>query len=174
MARADCNTQEKRGDAVISQALAILSMRLQKPGALLGGASQVSHFLRLKLATKPHEIFCVIFLDTQNRFIAFEELFRGTLTETAVFPRQIAMRAFAHNAAGVIFVHNHPSGSAEPSVADKLLTQFLKRALVLVEVRVLDHFVVGGDNVFSFADHGLMDEATERPQLRKVNAKVNR
>jgi len=171
MARADCNTQEKRDDAVISQALVILSKRLKKPGVLLGSASQVSHFLRLKLATKPHEIFCVIFLDAQNRLVAFEELFYGSLTELAVIPRQVVIRALAHNAAGAIFAHNHPSGSAEPSEADKSITHYLKRALRLVEVKVLDHFVVGGDNVVSFAARGLMDEATERPRLRKVSAK---
>jgi DNA repair protein RadC len=97
-----------------------------------------------------------LFLDAQNRVLAKEELFRGTLTQTSVYPREVVKRALAHNAAGVILAHNHPSGVAEPSQADRHLTDQLKSALSLVDVRVLDHFVVAGSSGFSFAERGYL------------------
>ena len=100
--------------------------------------------------------FVVLFLDTQNRVIASEEMFRGSLTQTSVYPREVVKRALALNAASVILAHNHPSGSAEPSRADEFLTQTLKTALALVDVRVLDHLVVAGADVCSFAERGLV------------------
>jgi DNA repair protein RadC len=104
----------------------------------------------------PHEVFVGVFLDAQNRVVAVEELFRGTLTQTSVYPREIVKRALHHNAASTIFAHNHPSGVAEPSRADELLTQTLRHALGLVDVKVLDHFVVGADAAMSFAERGLL------------------
>jgi len=116
----------------------------------------VRHFLQLQIATRPYEVFAVLFLDTQQRLIAFEELFRGTLAQTSVYPREVVKRALALNAAAVVLAHNHPSGVAEPSRADEALTQSLKAALALVDVRVLDHMVVARGAVVSFAERGLM------------------
>ena len=116
----------------------------------------VRHFLQLQIATRPYEVFVVLFLDTQQRLIAFEELFRGTLAQTSVYPREVVKRALALNAAAVVLAHNHPSGVAEPSRADEALTQALRSALALVDVRVLDHFVVAAGTVVSFAERGLL------------------
>jgi len=116
----------------------------------------VRHFLQLQIATRPYEVFAVLFLDTHQRLIAFEELFRGTLAQTSVYPREVVKRALALNAAAVVLAHNHPSGVAEPSRADEALTQALRSALALVDVRVLDHFVVAPGTVVSFAERGLL------------------
>lgn len=113
-------------------------------------------YLRLKIGSLEHEVFVAVFLDAQNRVLAVEELFRGTLTQTSVFPREIVKRALHFNAAAIIFAHNHPSGIAEPSRADEALTQNLKHTLALVDVKVLDHFVIGGDSAMSFAERGLL------------------
>jgi DNA repair protein RadC len=124
---------------------------------LLSSPAAVRDWLRLQLAALPHEVFCALWLDNRNRLIAFEELFRGTLTQTSVYPREIVKQALAHNAAAAVFAHNHPSGVAEPSRADELLTQSLKEALALVDVKVLDHFVVAGTAPpLSFAERGLL------------------
>jgi DNA repair protein RadC len=125
-------------------------------GSVLGSPQAVRDYLRLKLQARPHEVFVAVFLDAQNRVLAVEELFRGTLTQTGVYPREVVKRALHHNAAAVIFAHNHPSGVAEPSHADEALTRTLKHALALVDVKVLDHFVVGGDSAMSFAERGLL------------------
>lgn len=124
--------------------------------AALSAPGAVRDFLRLTLHGRPHEIFVVVFLDAQHRVVASEELFRGTLTQTSVYPREVVKRALHFNAAAVIFAHNHPSGVAEPSRADEALTSALKQALALVDVRVLDHFVVAGDGALSFAERGLI------------------
>lgn len=116
----------------------------------------VRDYLRLHLAGRDREVFAALYLDAQHRVIALEELFAGTLTQTSVFPRDVVRHALLHNCAAVIFAHNHPSGVAEPSRADELLTQTLKHALSLVDVRVLDHFVVGADSALSFAERGLL------------------
>ncbi|MCX7661047.1 MAG: DNA repair protein RadC [Caldimonas manganoxidans] len=118
--------------------------------------TQVKDYLRLKLADLPHEVFAVLFLDAQHRLLAMEELFRGTLTQTSVYPREVVKRALALNAAAVMLAHNHPSGVAEPSKADEYLTRTLQSALGLVDVRVLDHFVVAREHVVSFAERGLL------------------
>jgi DNA repair protein RadC len=123
---------------------------------VLSSPKAVRDYLRLQIGGREHEVFLVIFLDAQNRVIACEDLFRGTLTETSVYPREVVKRALQHNAAAVIFAHNHPSGEAQPSVADETLTHALKSALALVEVKVLDHFVVGGEGATSFAERGLL------------------
>lgn len=116
----------------------------------------VRDYLKLQLADLAHEVFAVLFLDAQHRLIAYEPLFRGTLTQTSVYPREVLKRALDHNAAAVLLAHNHPSGVAEPSRADEYLTQTLKTALALVDVRVLDHFVVGRGELVSFAERGLL------------------
>jgi DNA repair protein RadC len=116
----------------------------------------VRDYLRLTLRARPYEVFVGIFLDSQNRLLAFEEMFRGTLAQTSVYPREVVKAALARNAAAVIFAHNHPSGVAEPSRADELLTQALKQALALVDIRTLDHFVVAGSHLVSFAERGLL------------------
>ncbi|WKB52282.1 RadC family protein [Eleftheria terrae] len=119
-------------------------------------AEQVKHYLRLQLAARPHEVFAVLFLDAQHRLLALEELFRGTLTEASVYPREVVKRALAHNAAAVILSHNHPSGIAEPSKADEYLTRSLSSALALIDVKVLDHIVVGHGQAVSFSERGLL------------------
>lgn len=116
----------------------------------------VSDYLKLHLGGRDTEVFVALFLDAQHRLIASEDLFRGTLTQTAVYPREVVKRALACNAAAVILAHNHPSGIAEPSQADRLLTDALKQALGLVDIRVLDHFVVAGGQALSFAQRGLI------------------
>lgn len=125
-------------------------------GINLGSPAAVRDFLRLQLQHRQVEVFVGLFLDAQNRVIEIEELFSGTLTQTSVFPREVVRRALHHNAAGVIFAHNHPSGVAEPSRADETLTQMLKQALALVDVRVLDHFIIGKGAALSFAERGLL------------------
>jgi len=122
----------------------------------LASPQAVRDYLRLSLDGRPYEVFVGIFLDSQNRVLATEELFRGTLAQTSVYPREIVKAALAHNAAAMIFAHNHPSGVAEPSRADELLTQALKQALALVDIRTLDHFVVAGGRITSFAERGLI------------------
>ncbi|MEO8082036.1 MAG: DNA repair protein RadC [Caldimonas sp.] len=118
--------------------------------------AKVRHYLSLQLAGREHEVFAVLFLDAQSRLLVLEEMFRGTLTQTSVYPREVVKRALALGAAAVILAHNHPSGAAEPSRADEFLTQTLKSALALVDVRVLDHLVVGRGAVVSFAERGLL------------------
>lgn len=141
--------------AVLELSRRMLGERLSRED-VLSSPQAVRDYLALKLAARPHEVFAVIFLDAQNRVIACEELFRGSLRETSVHPREVVKRALAHNAASVILAHNHPSGVAEPSRADELLTRALKDALVLVDVRVLDHFIVARGGSLSFAERGLI------------------
>jgi DNA repair protein RadC len=116
----------------------------------------VRDYLRLALAGREQEVFVVLLLDAQHRVIASEELFRGTLTQTSVYPREVVKCALKHNAAAMIFAHNHPSGVAEPSHADEILTRSLKSALALVDIQVLDHFIVAGSRTMSFAERGLL------------------
>jgi DNA repair protein RadC len=122
----------------------------------LSSPQSVRDYLRLTLSGRDYEVFMAVLLDAQNRVIAAEELFRGTLTQTSVYPREIVKFALAHGAAAIIFAHNHPSGLAEPSQADELLTRTLRQALALVDVRVLDHFIVGEGAAMSFAERGLI------------------
>ena len=116
----------------------------------------VKDYLRLVLGGRQQEVFLVLFLDTQHRLIASEEMFHGTLTQTSVYPREVVKRALIHNAAAVMLSHNHPSGMSEPSNSDRMLTDALKQALGLVDVRVLDHFVIGEQGALSFAERGLI------------------
>ncbi len=150
------------GPAKYAQLQAVLEMARRaleeelKSGDTMNSPKSVRDYLRLGLQGKKYEVFVGIFLDSQNRAIAIEELFNGTLTHTSVYPREVVKRALHHNAAAIIFAHNHPSGVAEPSQADEVLTQALKQALALVDVKVLDHFIVGGGTAMSFAERGLI------------------
>lgn len=141
-------------EEIVSSALRLLEARMRAFGVELSTPGQVKDYLSIRLGEQPHESFVVLFLDVKNRLIAADELFRGTLTHTSVYPREVVKAALAHNAAGVILAHNHPSGSPEPSAADRALTRALKEALSLVDVRVLDHIVVAGLNRYSFAERG--------------------
>jgi DNA repair protein RadC len=142
-------------DALIEQALAVLAGRIRTLDHL-ASPSAVRDYLRLLLADREHEVFVVVLLDAQNRALSCQELFRGTLTQTSVYPREVVKLALSANAAAAIFAHNHPSGVSEPSRADELLTLNLKTALALVDVKVLDHFVVAGAGWVSFAERGLL------------------
>jgi len=127
-----------------------------KTGTALTSPGAVRDYLRLAIGARPHEVFVCIWLDAQHRVIKFEEPFQGTLTQTSVYPREIVKAALACNAAAVIFAHNHPSGVAQPSQADELLTHNLRDALALIEVKVLDHFIIAGNQAISFAERGLL------------------
>lgn len=127
-----------------------------KVGAALTSPGAVRDYLRIQLGSLSHEVFVCLWLDAQHRVIETRELFRGTLTQTSVYPREVVKAALAANAAAVIFAHNHPSGVAQPSQADELLTRNLREALALVEVKVLDHFIVAGRQALSFAERGLL------------------
>jgi DNA repair protein RadC len=139
--------------AVVEMARRALQEEM-KSGDALNSPRAVREFLQLQLGGRQQEVFVAIFLDAQHRVVATEELFQGTLTQTSVYPREVVKRALHHNAAALIFAHNHPSGVAEPSDSDRLLTEELKKALVLVDVRVLDHFIVAGAGCLSFAEKG--------------------
>lgn len=158
----DFNSLPGIGPAKFAQLQAVMEMARRalaeeiSTGNILNSPQSVRDFLRLTLGSKPHEIFVGIFLDVRHRAIATEELFRGTLTQASVYPREVVKRALHHNAAAMIFAHNHPSGIAQPSKADELLTQALKQALALIDVSVLDHFVIGSNEVVSFAEQGLI------------------
>lgn len=141
--------------AVLEMAQRALKEQLKK-GDVMDSPQSVRDYLRLNLAGKEHEIFLGIFLDARNRTIAAEELFAGTLTQASVYPREVVKRALYHNAAAMIFAHNHPSGIAQPSKADEMLTQTLKQALALIDIKVLDHFIIGDSDTLSFAEQGLI------------------
>lgn len=140
---------------IIEQALALLACEMRET-SVLAAPDDVKDYLRLKLAPKDHEVFAVVFLDCRNRVIETEEMFRGTLTQTSVYPREVVRASMKHNAASVILAHNHPSGGTTPSRADEHLTQTLKAALALVDVRVLDHLIVTTGEVLSMAERGLI------------------
>lgn len=142
--------------AVIARAIAILEERARYDAISFTEPRSVADYLRLRVGGLEHEMFGVLWLDAQHRLIDAEELFRGTLTQTSVYPREVVKGALARNACSVILYHNHPSGHPEPSPADERLTQNLKTALALVDVRVLDHFVVTVGAATSFAERGLI------------------
>ena len=150
------------GPAKAAQLAAVLEVARRclceelRGGSALASPAAVRDYLRLALGAREHEVFAALFLDAQHRVLRIEELFRGTLTQTSVYPREVVKAALAGNAAAVIFAHNHPSGVAQPSQADELLTRQLKEALALVDVKVLDHFIVAGNQCLSFAERGLL------------------
>ena len=141
--------------AIFEMSRRALSEQLQQRD-VFKSPQAVRDYLVLKLGSLTKEVFLVLFLDTQNRLLTSEEMFSGSLSETSVYPREVVKRALHHNAASVNFAHNHPSGIAQQSQADELLTKQLKQALALVDVRVLDHFIVAGNNTLSFSEHGLL------------------
>jgi DNA repair protein RadC len=141
--------------AIVEMSRRALKEEMQS-GDALNSPRAVREYLQLSLRARQQEVFVAIFLDAQHRVIASEELFQGTLTQTSVYPREVVKRALHHNAAALIFAHNHPSGVAEPSDSDRLLTDALKNSLQLVDVRVLDHFIVAGAGCLSFAEKGML------------------
>ncbi|MFC7411410.1 RadC family protein [Hydrogenophaga atypica] len=141
--------------ALVQQALAWLECEVREAPAL-SSPQAVRDYLRLRLGDRPHEVFAVLFLDAQNRLIETVEMFRGTLTQTSVYPREVLVEALNRQAASVIFCHNHPSGVADPSPADIALTRTLKSVLAMVDVRVLDHFIVTRSTVVSMAEQGFV------------------
>lgn len=147
--------QEHEQTSIIELALAILTNR-HRPGQALTSPTETARYLMLRFAEYKNEVFSALFLDNRHRILAFEELFFGTIDGASVHPRVVVQRAMEINAAAVIFAHNHPSGVAEPSQADQNITRRLKEALNLVDVRVLDHIVVGSEGTTSFAERGLI------------------
>lgn len=147
------NEQEK---AVIQEALAILDRHMKEPGVALTAPGLVRAYLRLKLERREAEVFAVIFMDNQHRVIEFVEMFQGTIDSASVYPREVVKKALQLNAAACILTHNHPSGISEPSQADIMLTRRLKESLALVDIRVLDHLVVGKAEITSLAERGLI------------------
>ncbi len=141
---------------IIEQALTILDARIKKIPFSVTSPGEVKSYLRLKMEPLEHEVFSVLFLDNKHGVIRFETLFRGTINAASVYPREVVKEALAVNAAAVVLCHNHPSGVAEPSLADRKITERLVKALALVDVRVLDHIVVGHGEMVSFAERGLI------------------
>jgi DNA repair protein RadC len=142
-------------EEILSAARSVLARAVRR-GVSLDSPRAVRDYLSVTLGNRAHEIFGVIYVDNRHRLIEWQELFRGTLDGASVYPREVVKEALARNAAACILVHNHPSGVAEPSQADELITRRLKEALALVEIRVLDHLVVGGGELVSFAERGLV------------------
>ncbi len=150
------------GDAKYAQLQASLELarrhyaELMQAGPALANPRATREFLRARLRDRDHEVFCVLFLDAQHRIIALKQMFRGTVSQTSVYPREVVKEALRCNAAALILAHNHPSGIAEPSQADRALTERLKAALALVDIRILDHLIVGDWEVVSLAEQGLI------------------
>ena len=143
-------------DWIVQQAIVLLERRVFKAGPRLERPAAVRDYLRLKLVAEPNEIFVVVFMNSMHDVLAVVPMFHGTINATSVYPRVVLQRALQLNAAAVIFAHQHPSGTTEPSNADRLLTEQLKTALALIDVRVLDHFVIGQGAPYSFAESGLL------------------
>lgn len=141
--------------AVLELARRAMAQQLQER-TVFADPHAIKHYLKLHLAARSYEVFAVLFLDAQNRLLCMEEMFRGTLTQTSVYPREVAVRALHHQASAVVLAHNHPSGTVQPSRADEALTQTLKAALALLDVRVLDHIIVGPGQALSMAEAGLL------------------
>ena len=172
------STLSAHEERAIYRAMRILETHMKRAtGETFNSATEVRKYLSLKLAREESEQFMVLFLDTQHRLIEAETMFCGTLTQTSVYPREVVKRALYHNAASVLLAHNHPSGVAAPSMADRVLTDVLKQALSLVDVRILDHFIVAGSEVLSFAEYGLLDckpvleSKIEKQEQRKLLAR---
>jgi len=143
-------------DWIVQQAIVLLERRVFKAGPRLERPAAVRDYLRVKLVAEPNEIFVVVFMNSMHDVLAVEPMFHGTINATSVYPRVVLQRALQLNAAAVIFAHQHPSGTTEPSNADRVLTEQLKTALALIDVRVLDHFVIGQGAPYSFAESGLL------------------
>jgi DNA repair protein RadC len=142
-------------DEIIQEAQKILRRRVRR-NTVLSCPQSVREYFQMQLSGLSYEVFCVVFLDSQHRILHFEELFTGTLDGASVYPRRVVEEALNHRAAALIFCHNHPSGVSEPSAADRRITERLTSALALIDVRVLDHFIVSGEGSYSFAESGLI------------------
>jgi DNA repair protein RadC len=147
---------DRQEDEIVRRAIEILERRVFHSGLFLDRPAAVADYLRLQLATEPGEVFAVVFLDGMNRAIAFEPLFRGSVNQAAVYPRVVAQRALLCNAAGVILAHSHPSGVTKPSLADRELTLTLVKVLSILDIKVLDHFIIGQGWPYSFSQNGLL------------------
>lgn len=175
MAVSESSTRTQAGNAIIRRALHVLAKRLGEPGAALTSPRMVREYLRLRIAAEESERFVALWLNAQHQVIEIAELFHGTVTQTSVYPREVVKSALRANAVAVIFAHNHPSGAAEPSSADELLTRNLEEALALVDVKVLDHFVIAGHASLSFAERGLLpSSARERAEPGSMAAAMKR
>lgn len=146
----------KADDKIIQKALNIIASRISKKGEFLQNPKSVTDFLKLKLSGLEHEVFSVIYLDNQHRVIEYEELFRGTINGASVHPREVLKECLKRNASAVIFAHNHPSGLPEPSSADRHITKTLVEALSIIDITVLDHIIVGGDDTIAFSERGFI------------------
>lgn len=177
MAVAHSTTLQAREDRAIYRALKILESRARTESYAITGTTTTRDYLRLALGGEDKEVFAVVFLDSGNRVITIEKMFYGTLSQTGVYPREVVRRALLHNAASVILAHNHPGGDATPSQADRWLTYRLVEALALVDIRVLDHFIVTVTEATSFYELGLLEmpedtqAANAAPARRKTNRK---
>ena len=149
-------TAAQHEDWIIRQAITLLEQRIFKAGPMLNSPAAVRDYLHLKLVAEPNEVFAVVFLNSQHQVLAYEPMFKGTVDQTSVYPRVLVQRALALNASAVILAHQHPSGMTVPSAADQALTDRLKAALAMVDVRVVDHFIVGKGTPYSFAESGLL------------------
>ncbi|WP_419709595.1 JAB domain-containing protein [Pseudomonas sp. NFX224] len=147
-------TQRTHEDALINKALQLLDQRYFQRGELLVTPYDAAAYLKLRLAPYRHEVFALLCLDSQHRVLSFEVLFFGSIDGASVYPREVVIKALEHNAAAVIISHNHPSGCSEPSAADRVLTARLSNALAMVEVRVLDHIIIGEGQPLSLAENG--------------------
>lgn len=143
-------------DWIIKQAIALLEQRVFKRGPCMDRPQAVKDYLRLKLVAEPNEVFAIVFMNVSHEVLAYEPMFRGTIDSSKVYPRVVVQRALELNAAAAVLAHQHPSGSTEPSSADRNITQRLKAALALIDVRVLDHIIVGQGEPYSFAESGLL------------------
>lgn len=143
-------------DGVVIKAATEAVGRAMRRGIAFDSPAAARRYLPAMLGTREHEVFCLAHLDNRHRLIAFEELFVGTIDGASVHPREVVKSVLRHNSAVIILVHNHPSGACEPSVADELITRRLKEALALIDVRILDHFIVAGNDICSFAERGLL------------------
>lgn len=146
--------RKAHGDEIIAAARSVLNRRFRR-GTAITSPAETNEFLQLRFAGLEHEVFSILWLDTRHRVISFDELFRGTIDGASVYPREVAKQGLQHNAAACILAHNHPSGVSEPSLADQAITRRLKDALALIDIRILDHIVVG-NNTVSFAERGLL------------------
>lgn len=145
-----------KNEEIVIKALQILESQLRTKGVQIQNAEDAKSFLKLQLASLEREVFGVMFLDGQHQMIEFDIMFQGTIDSASVYPREVAKKALQVNAAALIMSHNHPSGVAEPSQADRMITEDIKKALALFDIRTLDHIIVGGMSTYSFAEHGLL------------------
>lgn len=152
MAEMNSTSTSKREDAAIRRAMRILESRIREPGITYTSPDSVRQYLTFKLAKLEREVFKVLFLDIRHQLIADEDMFMGTIDEASVYPREVVKRALQHNAAAVIVAHNHPSGHPQPSHSDIAVTDRLKSALELVDIRLVDHFIIGGTSATSLAE----------------------